>query len=80
MLGEHEELIPLDEVPRHLRTPRPLHKATPWRWALKGVGNRIIGDWWKKTFVRPIQSSHTHARRRATETLWANYPLPEDES
>lgn len=39
MFDVDEERIPLDEVPRHIRTPRPVHKATPWRWALTGVGN-----------------------------------------
>ena len=36
VLDVDEERIPLDEVPRHVRTPRPVHKATAWRWALKG--------------------------------------------
>lgn len=38
MIHDSEARIPLAELPQWLRTPRPLHKATAWRWALKGVG------------------------------------------
>lgn len=33
------ELIPLNRVPRHIRSPSPPHLSTVVRWAMRGVGS-----------------------------------------